>query len=720
MVKLRKSSITLLALIGYIGLSLEGLVFVAPFLQLPNGHILRTKIHPDVNQEILKKFMDNLPFRSMTYHTVSSGENLVCLIPTSGDQFRMSSSPGHGLRARSSSKAGTLFIRHDQMCVLTYGHSRDHESFMPPVLYVVEEDLPTLLAFGQKAKHCQLEQEKKEPLTLTFTRDVRGMSRGMVGMVGDGGFLNVETSKIVTGNKKVDEVLGLIRAKTREHWLVPPKEVVRLLTTGDAKGLEGTDGYLFPPMVIGNGVLMEFGNYAHSGPINILAQLFEDGITKEEIAILKRFFQKLKDTNLPYLRSLDLTMICDCFDNFFDAWDKAQTVAEVRSLVQAISLFGALMHGWFVFEFPYHFGKELRRLPELPKVPDPFFISDAEHHSFSVPLRWREGRGLGAATFHCGDSKVRKRINPNNHLPLCLRTANFPLLVHLRFDLPKSNVHLQDLAVKARMIIEEHLPLKGAILFRGLPTANFTEASAFITSLGYTIYQDPSGREKVAKGLYHASLSVPKDINIAPHQEHIVSRHPPSKLFLYCQSPSVEGGQTPLVYAGDVWDSLQPETQDQLRRRGVRFEMVRGNAAKSNNPVSFARSWQDHFLTNDLEAAVNKAAEQFDGTVTVDEHDNIILRSTVLQAVKVIEGKEIYHSQLQNIYSLKWLWGDADAYVPKEIVEDVMGAVWKPAVVFPWQAGVAKSFLETCHQGSNNANYLLHKLLFILHQHVVL
>ena len=271
MVKLRKSRITLLALIGYIGLSLEGLVFVAPFLHLPNGHILRTKIHPDASQEILRKFMDNLPFRSMTYHTVSSGENLVCLIPTSGDQFRMSSSPGHGLRARSSSKAGTLFIRHDQMCVLTYGYSRDHGSFMPPVLYVVEEDLPALLAFGEKAKHCQLEQETKEPLTLTFTCDVQGMSQGMVGMVGDGGLFNVETGKIgKTGNKKVDEVLALIRAKTQEHWLVPPKEVVRLLTTGDANGMEGTDGYLFPPMVIGNGVLMEFGNYAHSGPINIL------------------------------------------------------------------------------------------------------------------------------------------------------------------------------------------------------------------------------------------------------------------------------------------------------------------------------------------------------------------------------------------------------------------------------------------------------------------
>ena len=249
------------------------------------------------------------------------------------------------------------------------------------------------------------------------------------------------------------------------------------------------------------------------------------------------------------------------------------------------------------------------------------FVVSPNFPKFSVPLWWREGRGLGAATFHCGDSKQSFAT---------LFTANFPLLVHLRFDLPKSNVHLQDLAVKARMIIEEHVPLQGAILFRGLPTANFTQASAFITSLGYTIYQDPSGREKVAKGLYHASLSVPKDINIAPHQEHIVSRHPPSKLFLYCQSPSVEGGQTPLVYAGDVWDSLQSETQDQLRRRGIRFEMVRGNAAKSNNPVSFARSWQDHFLTNDLEAAVNKAAEQFDGTVTVDEHDNIILCSTVL------------------------------------------------------------------------------------------
>ena len=266
-------------------------------------------------------------------------------------------------------------------------------------------------------------------------------------------------------------------------------------------------------------------------------------------------------------------------------------------------------------------------------------------------------------------------------MPASLGNGSLPLI--LRWP---SKFSLAHLAVAARAKIEEHSST-GAILFRGLPLATFSDASDFIAALGYAIYPDPSGREKVADTLCHSSLAVEPDINIAPHQEHIVSKQPPSKLVLYCQAPSLEGGQTPLAHAGNVWDLLPEDTREQLRRGGVKFEMVRGNAAQPGNPVQFTRSWQSHFDTDDLASAIKKASEQFDGEVDVDEHGNILMRSGLLQAVHEAEGREIYRSQLQNIYSLKWLWGDSDEYINDKILEHVMSAVWNAATVFQWQAG---------------------------------
>ena len=89
-----------------------------PSIRLPGGRVLETRFHPDAKPETLTAFMASVPFQSFMYHTVSSGRNLVFLMPTSGDQFRMKSFPGEGLKARSTSEAGTLFFRHDQMCVL--------------------------------------------------------------------------------------------------------------------------------------------------------------------------------------------------------------------------------------------------------------------------------------------------------------------------------------------------------------------------------------------------------------------------------------------------------------------------------------------------------------------------------------------------------------------------------------------------------------------------
>ena len=747
-----------------------------PLIHLPDGSILQSIWHPNATPAIRKTFSSMMPFQSFLYHTISSGSNLVFLMPTEGARSRMSPTPEEGMQARSTSQPGTLFFRHDQMCVFTYGDSQDHESFMPPILYVAQEDLAQLQALGAKVWEEQLKGKTKAVFTMTFR------SRTPSGLAPATG------TPLETGNKAVDDAVKAIRSQTSKHWVTPPKEVVQLMSTGDARGVEGTNGYIFPPMMISNGVLMTLSTYAHSGVLDSLASIMEDeGIVQEgDPRILKRLVQEVMKRNLPYLRALSLNMICGCFDNFSQGLDQAETLGEVQALVRAISAYGALTHGWFVYLFPYWLGTGLRRAPSdgwfevpvlmhfsegLSKVPlrdgpanmdgqvnmiesrkmaepakmgtepakmaepakmgtepakmvaeplaraisafgalthgwfvylfpfwlgtglrrapsDPWFEVDSPTPISCVPLRGREGKGLGMATWYVGDAKERDSVNKNTHLPECLtENPNLPLILRVPSHF---RISIKSLAARFREAMQQ-LPVKGAILLRNTGFTNFAEASEFLGALGIKRYADPSGREEAAPGLYHASLGVPQDMNIAPHQEHIVSKQPPKKLFLFCQSPSVTGGETPLAYAKDVWQGLKKSTQDQLRSRGVRFEMVRGNAAALGNPVNYTRSWQEHFVTHDFQTAVEKASDQFEGKVVVDQHSNIILTSPRLEAVRVIDGVEIYHSQLQNMHSLKWLWGDSDDYIEEEILEDVMAAVWSTASVFHWQAGTAET-----------------------------
>lgn len=259
----------------------------------------------------------------------------------------------------------------------------------------------------------------------------------------------------------------------------------------------------------------------------------------------------------------------------------------------------------------------------------------------------------------------------------------------LRLNAAQS-VSLTELTVAARAKVQELLPSKGAILFRGLPLSTFSEASDFIAALGYTMYPDPSGREKVANNLAHSSLAVPPSFNICPHQEHIVSHRPPTKLLLFAHKPSKVGGEMPLCKASDVWTSLPLKVREQLSKRGVRFLMVRTNANSSASNISASRTWQEHWQTQDVSTARRLAAEQFPGMVTVDEHQTIYVRSPRLEAYKESEGITYYRTQLQNMYSLNWFWGDSDERINNEILEEIMGAVWSPCVVFTWQAGVVE------------------------------
>merc|ERR1719291_1368874 len=126
-----------------------------------------------------------------------------------------------------------------------------------------------------------------------------------------------------------------------------------------------------------------------------------------------------------------------------------------------------------------------------------------------------------------GAPTEREKLNANTHLPERLQAAapDLPYVMHWRPS--ASSFPVRDLAAAARPIIEEHLSAKGAVLLRDLPLPTFSEASNFLSSLGYAMYPDPSGRDEAASGLYHASLGVPPDFNISPHQEHIVSKRPP-------------------------------------------------------------------------------------------------------------------------------------------------------------------------------------------------
>ena len=170
--------------------------------------------------------------------------------------------------------------------------------------------------------------------------------------------------------------------------------------------------------------------------------------------------------------------------------------------------------------------------------------------------------------------------------------ATLPLVIEPSIE----NVNLIVWAAENREQIEQNLLQHGGILFRGFPVAGADTFQEFCRTLSGELleYRERSSPRSKVHGNVYSSTDYPADQTIFLHNEHSYSLTFPLRIAFFCETPSAEGGETPIADTRKVVKRIDPEVVQRFVEK--RWMYVR------NFGDGFGLAWQTVFQTDDKQA----------------------------------------------------------------------------------------------------------------------
>lgn len=175
--------------------------------------------------------------------------------------------------------------------------------------------------------------------------------------------------------------------------------------------------------------------------------------------------------------------------------------------------------------------------------------------------------------------------------PLYL-TGALPLLVQPAID----DLDLISWATNNRELIEKYLLNHGGILFRNFAVRNARDFEAFITGIsGSTLeYRERSSPRSQISGNIYTSTDYPADQHIFLHNENSYQQTWPLRIFFFCNTPPLQGGETPIADVRRVYERIDERIRERFRRKGVLYVRNFGDG--------IGLPWQTVFQTSSREA----------------------------------------------------------------------------------------------------------------------
>lgn len=167
--------------------------------------------------------------------------------------------------------------------------------------------------------------------------------------------------------------------------------------------------------------------------------------------------------------------------------------------------------------------------------------------------------------------------------------TNFPLVIKPSVK----GVNLQNWAKNNREYLKTELLQYGAIIFRDFKVNSIEEFEQIIAAIcGEAMeYRYRASPRTQVGGRIYTSTDYPADQSIFPHNEHAYSPTFPLKIFFFCMSPAVEGGETPIGSCRKVFERIDPTIRDRFIENKVMYMRNFGDG--------FGLPWQTVFQTTD-------------------------------------------------------------------------------------------------------------------------
>lgn len=170
----------------------------------------------------------------------------------------------------------------------------------------------------------------------------------------------------------------------------------------------------------------------------------------------------------------------------------------------------------------------------------------------------------------------------------CLDASTAPLVVQPA----QSNVDLVAWARDHREFLEERLVQHGALLMRGFDIHSVQRFEEFVaaTSSGALRYSERSSPRSKVSGNIYTSTDYPAAEKIFMHNEQSYNLLFPLKIYFFCVTPPITGGQTPIADTRRILAAIRPEVRHRLVQQGYMYVRNFGHG--------FGLSWQETFQTD--------------------------------------------------------------------------------------------------------------------------
>lgn len=144
-----------------------------------------------------------------------------------------------------------------------------------------------------------------------------------------------------------------------------------------------------------------------------------------------------------------------------------------------------------------------------------------------------------------------------------------------------------------RQYIETSLLKYGGLLFRGFNVREVADFDRFMSIVAGELlpYQERSSPRSQVFGNVYTSTDYPATQQIYVHNENSYQSKWPLKIFFFCKTAALQGGETPIADVRRVMARLDPTIVDRFLKKQVMY--VR------NFGEGLGLSWQDVFQTTD-------------------------------------------------------------------------------------------------------------------------
>lgn len=264
-------------------------------------------------------------------------------------------------------------------------------------------------------------------------------------------------------------------------------------------------------------------------------------------------------------------------------------------------------------------------------------------------------------------------------------------------------IDLNAWAARNGSYIRERLSEHGGLLFRNFGVRTADEFEGFIAVVsGETLeYSERSSpRSRVMSSNIYTSTDYPASQSIFVHNENSYKRNFNQKIFFYCETPSIRGGETPIADCRNVYQRISAEVRNRFIEKNWMYVRNYGDG--------FGLDWQTAFQTADKNAVEQHCKRN--GIEVEWSADGRLRTHAILPAVikHPHTGEMVWfnHATFFHISTLdpslregllagfeqeadlptNTYYGDGSPIEP-ETLEELREAYRQETVSFPWQQG---------------------------------